>query len=292
MALQNLSHFHLLSFGGGGFNYRRALKRIMFQAERSTLFETLIGITDKTFPKYYPEAWQKHKNFIKKETKGYGYWVWKPLLISKRLSEISHGEILVYLDSGCELNLEQAAPIKRMYDYAKYVNEYGSLAMQLNDSLSGLTSLKEKHYSKKMLVSRLNPSLNTLEENQLSATAIFLQKNDSNIQLVKAWCEIAIENQYFFLNETQAEDEINGFISHRHDQSIFSILYKEAGKFYIPDENYWKPDWKTKGKNYPIWAMRNRSGVSLGPMSHPDRIDKIYTQAHKLSKILKTRLTK
>jgi hypothetical protein len=292
MELQNLPDIHLLSFGGGGYNYRRAVRRIMFQAESSTLFKTLIGITDNTFHKYYPEAWQKHKNFMRKESTGYGCWVWKPLLISKRLSEIPYGEILVYLDSGCELNLQQYAPIKRMHDYTKYVNEYGSLAMQLFDGTLGMASLKEKHYSKKMLVLRVNPSLRTLEENQLSATAIFLQKNDSNIQLVKDWCEIAIENQYCFLNGKQEDDETNGFKAHRYDQSIFSMLYKEAGKFYIQDETYWSPDWKTKGKNFPIWAMRNRSGISLGAISHPDSIDKFYAKTHNLSKIVKSRLIK
>jgi hypothetical protein len=30
----------------------------------------------------------------------------------------------------------------------------------------------------------------------------------------------------------------------------------------IPDETYFYPAWYSIGRNYPIWAMRNRSGLS------------------------------
>ncbi len=51
------------------------------------------------------DFWNKHKDFILKNKRGYGYWVWKPYLISKILKEINDNDILLYLDAGCELNV-------------------------------------------------------------------------------------------------------------------------------------------------------------------------------------------
>ena len=48
----------------------------------------------------------------------------------------------------------------------------------------------------------------------------------------------------------------SGFIDHRHDQSLFSLLRKKYGTISIPDETY-SENWSDSNiKNKPIHATR------------------------------------
>lgn len=47
-----------------------------------------------------------HSQYFKDYPRGYGYWIWKSYLISKIMLEKMHqGDILVYLDAGCEIHV-------------------------------------------------------------------------------------------------------------------------------------------------------------------------------------------
>jgi hypothetical protein len=219
--------------------------------------------------------------------KGFGYWLWKPIIILKRLREIPPGDILLYLDAGCELNLLSEEPRGRISMYFNLVRQHGSLAMKLNDEPEKGVYPTELRYSKSALIQSIKPSAETLSENQLMATVMLLTNNEVNQEFVKKWGDVAASENYSLLMDDQRHHQDKDFIGHRHDQSIFSILYKESGMFYIPDETNWKPDWLGEGSIYPIWAMRNRTGVSKGVMKVPDFIDRVALRLEKLTKALK-----
>ena len=50
-------------------------------------------------------------------TRGYGYWSWKPFIISKTLEKIDEGDILLYIDIGCELRSDGT---QRFIEYLDY----------------------------------------------------------------------------------------------------------------------------------------------------------------------------
>jgi hypothetical protein len=58
------------------------------------------------------------------------------------------------------------------------------------------------------------------------------------------------------------------------------------GQYFILDETNWKPDWSAKGADYPIWAMRNRTGVSRGVMKVPDFVDRLQLRFQIFRKLL------
>ena len=119
------------------------------------------------------------------------------------------------------------------------------------------------------------------------AGAMFLTNNEANQEFVKRWGDVAVSKKYSLLIDDPRQHQDKDFIEHRHDQSIFSLLYKESGMFYIPDETNWKPDWLGEGSIYPIWAMRNRTGISKGVMKVPDFIDRAAFRLETLTKVLK-----
>jgi len=287
----SVSNVHLITFGGGTFEYRRSARRLELQADTSGLFTTITKVTDKSFPTYCPTEWVQHQNFMRHASKGFGYWIWKPIIIMRRLAEIPPGDILLYLDAGCELNLLNAASIERFEQYFQLARENGSLAMQLRDEKATGILPSENRYSKASLISVLKPTKETLAENQLLATVILMQNTESNLGFLQRWLELAVIDNYSLIIDDFYEESETGLVSHRHDQSIFSILYKDLGKYHIPDETYWKPDWITRGSAYPIWAMRNRTGISQGVMKVPDNLDKLVSKLLFAKKHILRRLT-
>ena len=266
---------HLITFGGGNFEYRRSAHRLTCQAKSSGLFSTVTSITDKNLASYIPDQWKTHREFINNSERGFGFWIWKPLIIKKRLSEIPPGDVLLYLDAGCELNLRNKVAISRFQDYLIYVKQHSSLAMQMRDNPSRNIYPLEKNYSKKALVDWLNPTSATLESNQLLGAVIFMESSKSNVELIQHWCDLLVIDDYTLVNDDLDTNESTEFIAHRHDQSVFSILYKEQSRVKISDETDWRPDWKSAGQNYPIWCLRNRTGISKGSMRTLDWVDKL-----------------
>ena len=93
----------IITFGAGSQDYYDAVKRLTKQSTELELFDNIIGYTDKNL-KNDNIFWEKHSNFITNNKRGYGYWIWKPYLIKKTMDNMKDGDILLYLDCGCEIS--------------------------------------------------------------------------------------------------------------------------------------------------------------------------------------------
>lgn len=236
---------NLISFGNSKFS--GALERITRQAKNLNIFDNFFMYTDNDLKKNN-EFWNKHKNFIENNTRGYGYWVWKSFLIYEKLKYLNDSDILVYLDSGCEINPDG---INRLKEYIQMVNQ----------SNTGLVSFHlyqlEKTWTKMDLIKYFNAekSLNT---EQILSGIFIIRKCDNTMNIFREWYELS--NNYHFLNDSPSiEKNDPSFIEHRHDQSILSLLCKKYGSVNLADETYWEPNWHDGGKKYPFWACRNTS---------------------------------
>jgi hypothetical protein len=92
-----------ITFAANGTNYIDAANRLICQAHSLDFFDQiyLFTIDDLIADKQF---WQTHSEFISKNNRGYGYWLWKPYIIKKTLESLSDGDILLYLDAGCEID--------------------------------------------------------------------------------------------------------------------------------------------------------------------------------------------
>jgi hypothetical protein len=104
---------------------------------------------------------------------------------------------------------------------------------------------------------------------QIEATTIFVRNVPESKSFIDSWrllCEI---NHFTFLNDDLG-DESKIFVEHRHDQSIFSILYKNKDWQGLTNHRPNGPDEVSKFPYFerislsawPIWPIRNRSGIS------------------------------
>ena len=78
-----LWRYHIFSFGDGGFKYKKQL--LKKEAELTGWFDEVVIHSSETIFDFLNE----HRDFVKKNKRGYGYWIWKPHIILKLLEQIN-----------------------------------------------------------------------------------------------------------------------------------------------------------------------------------------------------------
>ncbi len=215
---------YFLTFGGGGQNYIDAVNRLTNQIKKTELFDYVVAITDKDLQND-AEFWTQHSNFILNNKRGYGYWLWKPYIILKTMEKMNDGDILLYLDSGCEI------------DYRRKDNFLPLFEQIQKDYIIGTHGLKhgwwEKEWNKKDILISMNMlNDNILDSAQRQAGTNMYLKCDKTLNLVKEWYQIACSDNYHLLDDSPSrEPNLSSYKQHRHDQSIFSLLTKKYGLY-------------------------------------------------------------
>lgn len=233
----------------------------MRQAKSFGLFKNYFAFDEKKLEKKHLGFWNEHVSFIHSNKRGFGYWIWKPFLILKCLEEMKEGEGLLYLDGGCHLNLNEASILK-LKNYFHIAENKGMLVTQLYDGQFGFESLTEKSWTKKELLDLLEVSEPDRNSGQFQSGIIFVINNSDNRKLIARWLELCKTSNYGLLTgKSLVEQNYSTFIEHRFDQSIFSALAKNRGIASFRDETYWESSWQTDGHDFPIWAIRNTTGI-------------------------------
>lgn len=240
----------LLSFGAGGENYYKCVERMKIQGKLSGLFSTINVYTDKELKE--TEFYKEHGHFIENNPKGYGYWLWKPYFILKTLESMTD-EYLIYMDSGCEINYNHINKLDYINNYKKIAINNPIIPHLFREGFPDKQMFADVKYTKMDLFNYLSMEDNPLIlSTQVEAGLLFIRKCKETIDFVKEWLEIAIRENYRFLNDTPSTlKNHENFIGHRHDQSIFSALFKK--KMY--HENFLKCN-----PTDLLWYGRNRFG--------------------------------
>lgn len=233
-----------ITFGGPTVNYHNAVKRICKEASDFELFNEVYGYTEKDLQQN-AQFWEKHGQFITNNQRGYGYWIWKPYLIQKKIEELNYGDFLIYADAGCKINKNGK---QRFFEYIDIlnndINQYGILSFQMLHL--------EKMYTKTAIFNWFNVDDNIINSGQCIGGIQILKKTDHSVNIINKW----VENMNYNLINDNIQNEKNYFIENRHDQSIYSVIVKKYGSIKIPDET-WFNDWND-GNNIPILAKRNK----------------------------------
>jgi hypothetical protein len=117
-------------------------------------------------------------------------------------------------------------------------------------------------------------SLPGVEETNLHSASSFLLSNSANAKtLLEEWLSACIYERFSLLTDLIDPDiQSPGFIEHRHDQSLLSLILEQRGYLGSPDETFFEPEWLAFGTNYPIWTTRLRSGFQSTSSSLPMKV--------------------
>ncbi|SHK28897.1 hypothetical protein [Epilithonimonas mollis] len=179
-----------------------------------------------------------------------GFWIWKAYIIYDSLKKLNDRDILVYADAGCEL----IKNISGWENHFEQLNNHDALFFQYRDDKNyGWNAFnskfndspKLKYWVKKNTIDHFQILFGNndrwLEKNKLWAGFIFLKKTDSTLQLIKDWLDVMLFRPELVTDPLISEryHQNPDFSSHRHDQSILSIIvryYETEMKIKILDE--------------------------------------------------------
>ena len=242
---------HLVSFGAPFNTYRLVHQRVLQNAKNFGQFSTTILFSENDIFDFCPEI-ISYKNFLL-STRGFGYWMWKSFLVSRIMDLVPDEDLICYADIGCTFNNDG---IRRFKEYCALTLEYGSLCFDLGHL--------ERSWTKMDTYKKIFPeNLYHLNTGQRLAGIFFIKNTMENKNIFEEIKQISVENDHFYITDVPSQEPNHEeFKEHRHDQSIFSLMSKKYKFCSIPDETYWAPAWNVAGKDYPIWATRNRTSLS------------------------------
>ncbi len=187
------------------------------------------------------DFFEKNKNILEAK-RGNGYWLWKPYFISKTLNMINEGDYLYYCDAGSIC----IRKIKHLADFLE--DEAGQ------DILCFNYPNYEYEYTKKEAFDLMG--LNRTEiinSYQYSAVFIFIKNTERAREIINEWL-LNCENPMILTEiEMCSEDEhYKGYIDHRYDQSVWSLVCKKNGlkPFRNPSTSKYDNEWYNKS-TYP-----------------------------------------
>jgi hypothetical protein len=263
-------NLHLTYFGDNNFAIGKT--RIRNQAENFGVFKSIheFGESDLEDNLFWEQcAKPLMVQRVGMPSRFYGYYACKPYFILEALKNIPENEVLLYVDSGCELNKNGIEKLKQYYNECL---ETQGVFFSLD--------LPEIQWTKMDTYQRIIGNDTEYMMTRQIISGIFFLKNTPMIrELVDRWKNICVEENGHYLDDSPSElTNHSTFRENRHDQSIWSLILKvkaESHDFtFHEDDTYeiiWNaaglsgipvgPEqarvWNTYGKEYPIWATRN-----------------------------------
>lgn len=230
----------LASFADSRYgNYLEAMRK---GAVRSGFFDQIELYCEKDLD---TDFLVKNGDFIRNHRRGYGYWIWKPQVCLQTFRKMQPDDILVYADAGCTINYRGK---DKFDEYIATTQKEGAIAFQFHHL--------ERTWTKGDLFQHLN-TWEFADTGQYHATFFFLKKNETNQIFLETWLQTA-EQYHLLTDHRSVHPNLPGFIEHRHDQSIFSLLQKKRGVKGSSDSHDHK-NWPFKYEtmlDLPIWITQ------------------------------------
>jgi len=159
--------------------------------------------------------------------KGCGYWAWKPYIIRERLNEIHDGDYIIYTDAGVSL-------VKDPTPLLKQIDNKGVLVFDMKFRLGEYTKGDTFFWINK------NHDYQYVDERLCMGGVIMVKKCKFSVSFINKWLYWCFyKNIITDEPSTKLKDPL-GFIEHRHDQSILSLLVYQNGVKHIPDHSQYR----------------------------------------------------
>jgi hypothetical protein len=257
---------------------RLARRRICRQARALGVYDQVVGASELSLDADFRG---RYRDILTPQHKGYGYYIWKPRIVKQVLATLREGDILHWLDSGSHLNSRGLWRLKEYFQMAEDA-EGGFLGFE-NKPPSGplhydgraLPDNSEYLLTKGDLLDwfevRQRPEISRTQ--QVGATTFMIRKCKESTAFVEEW-NSTFEGRLHLIDDTPSKSpNEEGFIQHRWDQSILSILAKlhrvptvSVFECWYPSvQDCWQPDWDYI-KEYPILMKRDRQIPGPNPL--------------------------
>ena len=217
----DFSHQWFTSFGDA--RLKQPLRRMRKQARQFGFLDSHTFVIDESG--LDPDFRQKMCHRLIPGSRGFGYWCWKPQVILQTLKKMDEGDILLYSDVGCHLNVKGMA---KFNSFVEHVQSTGILAFELGGKSAQWTKGDLLDYF------QVRNMKSVVDAPQIMAGVILFRKSQQAIDFVCKWLKIMTENFALIDDSASHSPNLPEFIEHRHDQSAFSILCRIHGVSTLP----------------------------------------------------------
>ncbi len=240
---------YLLTYGDNGFYLSK--KHLVHLAEQSGLFYKVVSMGPRDLDLSFKK---KYKNILN-ISKGGGFWLWKYEIIKNLINQINKDDIVVYCDAGASLNTSDKA-ISRFNEYIEILKETSISQLRMKCE----NHFIEKNYTNKKLFDYFNIDLNSEIANttQLQAGHQFYKKCDETSHYFQEYQNLIDFDVDLITDLYSSEVQIDSFVEHRHDQSIFSLLSKKYSSFVIDNETEFR-NRPYEQHNFPFLSVRSHN---------------------------------
>lgn len=170
-------------------------------------------------PDSLDEQFRTKNSQLLSQKRGGGYWIWKPYIIAAMLAA-TDAEYLIYCDCGSTF-------VKPLADLIQVMHDTNAAILAFDMTSYGR---RESQWTKGELFRALEATEPFFTDTgQMGGTASVWRVCDESRQFAKLWLELACRPS--LVNDAPSADgkgDWPGFIEHRHDQSLFSLLIKKA----------------------------------------------------------------
>jgi hypothetical protein len=194
--------------------YIKSRERYVAEMKATGIFSKIFSFGPEDLDDDFLKA---HAEFIKNNPRGYGYWIWKPYLILKVLNQMEDGEVLAYGDAGNEIKgtTEQCLRLVNLVKYSK-----GKVKIVASRTHRIYSHTKMDLYFRFRYYGVLYAFCKMIEPGR-----ILIEKNERTLNFVREWDSLC-QNDYRNIDDSPSLlPNFPNFVEHRHDQSVFSLLF-------------------------------------------------------------------
>jgi hypothetical protein len=200
---------HLVNYANIEFEFSQTLNSR--SGKKVGRFDRVLSYT----PRHIGRDFSQRNQTILRQKRGNGYWLWKPYIIQKSLAKINDGEYLFYSDAGALF----IRPITPLLDLCRASGQ---------DLLPFELPFLERAWTKRdaFILMGLDTAEYTETRQRLASYSLW-RKSSFTVEFVREWLRYAEDERILTDLPNQCEQpNYPGFVDHRHDQSIFSLLTK------------------------------------------------------------------
>jgi len=217
---------HLIIFGTK--NYKNSINSLVKSAKN--YFEHFHIFSPDNIDS---DFFEKNKSILT-QSRGAGYWLWKPYFIQKVLESVNDGDIVFYVDAGNILLYDPSF----LYQYFKLNN--GIILFDNRDGMTNGESAKNYISCKKDSFVLMNCDTEKyVFGTHLNASYQIYQKNQNSLEFVDEYLTFCMNEQIITDSPNVFGDNYPGYYDHRHDQSVLSILTIKRNVIPLIDPSEW-----------------------------------------------------
>ena len=228
----------------GDHHYSQSRLRLRDEALATGWFDAVrVYSPDELSPDFRAEF-----SAILSQPRGGGYWLWKLDLLEQSLAQSAAGDLIVYCDAGCSVNPLAAGRFQEHVERLS-ASEHGMISFQMGFP-------EEQYTTQECFAALAVPEGSEIRSSgQIQATVIIVKACEVSVEILQAFRALIRRSPLVITDHFNASQP-PGFIDHRHDQSIFSILRKQFGSLVLPDETWYQAFGCPESLVCPFWATR------------------------------------